>query len=160
MKKPFKETKLGKFLTEKIPDSMSMIADVLPDKGALGIVKNIIDKASMSAEDKREAFKLMADMELEIEKLTAADRASARDRERDYVRTTGHADWMMMFVGFIGLAAFVFYLYVLVYVTVPAENKTLFDHGLGIVEGVSLSIFAYYFGSSKGSADKNKMLKG
>lgn len=40
MKKPFKETKVGKFLLDKLP---GFVAGTLPDKGVLGIVKNLID---------------------------------------------------------------------------------------------------------------------
>ena len=39
-KKPFKETAVGKFLLNKLP---GVVTDVLPDKGVLGIVKNLID---------------------------------------------------------------------------------------------------------------------
>ena len=39
-KKKFKDTKVGQFLLKKLP---GIVGDVLPDKGALGIVKNLID---------------------------------------------------------------------------------------------------------------------
>ena len=41
-KKTFKETKVGAFLTERAPQVVSQVGEFLPDKGALGIVKNII----------------------------------------------------------------------------------------------------------------------
>lgn len=44
MKKKLKDTKIGIFLKEKAPHILDIIGDVLPDKGALGIIKNIIDK--------------------------------------------------------------------------------------------------------------------
>ena len=48
-KKPFKETVVGKFITSKLP---GFVGDVLPDKGVLGIIKNLIDAdPDMSAED-------------------------------------------------------------------------------------------------------------
>ncbi len=43
-KKKFKDTKIGIFLKEKAPHILDIVGDVLPDKGALGIIKNIIDK--------------------------------------------------------------------------------------------------------------------
>ena len=60
MKKKFNETKVGKFLTEKAPNIVDFIGDILPNNGALGIVKNIIDKdPALPAEDKEKALKLL-----------------------------------------------------------------------------------------------------
>ena len=43
-KKKLKNTKLGKWLAEKAPGVLSVVGELLPDKGALGVVKNLIDK--------------------------------------------------------------------------------------------------------------------
>lgn len=43
-KKKFKDTKIGIFLKDKAPHIIDIVGDVLPDKGALGILKNIIDR--------------------------------------------------------------------------------------------------------------------
>ena len=40
--KRLKDTKLGRWLREKAPDVLEKVGDVLPDEGALGIVKNLI----------------------------------------------------------------------------------------------------------------------
>ena len=45
-KKKIKDTKLGIWLKEKAPNILSVVVDLLPDKGALGVVKNLIDKDS------------------------------------------------------------------------------------------------------------------
>ena len=42
-KKKFKETKVGQFLLGK-SGIINVIGDILPDQGALGMVKNLIDK--------------------------------------------------------------------------------------------------------------------
>lgn len=39
-----KDTGLGKWLKSKAPNVLSVVGDLLPDKGGLGIVKNLIDK--------------------------------------------------------------------------------------------------------------------
>ena len=39
-----KNTKLGKWLKSKAPKVLSTVGDFLPDQGALGLVKNLIDK--------------------------------------------------------------------------------------------------------------------
>ena len=43
-KKKIKDTGLGKWLKEKAPNVLSVAGDLLPDQGALGIVKNLLDK--------------------------------------------------------------------------------------------------------------------
>ena len=159
MKKPFKETKLGKWLSEKAPKIGNIVGDILPDKGLLGVVKNMITSdTDMPPEAKLEFEKLAQEFELEMEKLEQADRSNARTRETEFVKALGHVDWMMYFTGIVGLAAFGFILYVLVYIALPESNRDLFIHAIGMVEGVAVSIFSYYFGSSKGSHDKDKNL--
>ena len=43
-KKQIKDTTLGSWLADKAPGILGIVGDLLPDKGALGIVKNLIDK--------------------------------------------------------------------------------------------------------------------
>ena len=43
-KKKIKDTALGKWLKSKAPNVLDVVGDLLPDKGGLGIVKNLIDK--------------------------------------------------------------------------------------------------------------------
>jgi hypothetical protein len=43
-KKKIKDTKLGSWLADKAPGILGVVGGLLPDKGALGIVKNLIDK--------------------------------------------------------------------------------------------------------------------
>ena len=142
-KKPFSKTKLGKFLKETAPSILDVIGNVLPDKGILGIVKNLIDKDdNMSADDKSEAHRQL----VELYELEVMDRDSARDREVN-LRKYG-TDWMFNATGIVGLLAFAFLVYTVVTTNVPEGNKEIFIHMIGIVEGVALSIFGYYFGSA------------
>ena len=137
-KKPFKETAVGKFLLDKIP---GFVGDVLPDKGVLGIVKNLIDRDdSMTAEQK-------AELKKELYELEVADRDSARKREAE-IKKAGGQDWMMFITGIVGLASFIFMIYAVVYISSVTEND-LFVHLMGVIEGVVVSnIFAYYYGTS------------
>jgi len=60
MKKSFKETKIAKFLKGKAPKLLKSLGSFLPDKGGLGIVKNIIaSDNSIKAVDKEQAMKLI-----------------------------------------------------------------------------------------------------
>lgn len=159
MKKPIRETKLGQWLKNNVPKVLDTVGDVLPDKGVLGIIKNLIDREELPPEAKSEALAELQKLELEFLSKEIEDRASARTRETDFVKATGHVDWMMILVGFIGLGSFSFVLYVLVYESIAEANRDLFIHAIGMVEGIAISIFSYYFGSSRGSARKTDMLK-
>ena len=143
-KKPFKETGLGKFLLGAGSTIIDVVGDALPDKGLLGVVKNLIDKdPDLSEDQKSEAH----DRLVELYRLEVEDRDSARKREAAIVNAGG-SDWMMSLTGIIGLAAFAFLVYTVVTTEVPQSNKEIFIHLLGIVEGVALSIFGYYYGAA------------
>jgi len=142
-KKPFKETGLGKFLLGAGSTIIDVVGDVLPDKGLLGVVKKLIDKdPDLSDDQKAEAH----DRLVELYRLEVEDRDSARKREVN-LRKYG-TDWMFNLTGIVGLSAFAFLVYTVVTTQVPESNKEIFIHLIGIVEGVALSIFGYYFGSA------------
>ena len=42
--KKIKDTKLGAWLKDKAPNVLDTVGDLLPDQGALGVVKNLLDK--------------------------------------------------------------------------------------------------------------------
>jgi hypothetical protein len=150
-KKPFKETGLGKILLGVIPGFIKGASKILPDSGVLGVIKNLIDTdPTMTDEEKAAAH----DQLVELYKLEVEDRDSARKREAAIV-TAGGKDWMMSLTGIIGLAAFAFIVYTVVTTNVPESNKEIFIHMIGIVEGVALSIFGYYFGSAVKKDNKN-----
>ena len=57
--KKFKDTKVGKFLLGK-SGLLDSIGDVMPDKGLLGVVKNLIDQdPDLPPQDKETAMKLL-----------------------------------------------------------------------------------------------------
>jgi len=140
-KKSFKETKVGKFITDKLP---GFVGDILPDKGVLGIVKNLIDNdPELSAEDRAAMHQEVVDLyRLEVE-----DRDSARKREVEKAKTGG-LDFMFNATGIIGLLSFAFIIYAIVYLQIPENNKEVWIHTIGIIEGIVLSIFGYFYGSA------------
>jgi len=101
-----KDTKVGKLLKEKAPQVLALAGNLLPDKGLLGIVKNIVqDDKTLTSEEKTQLHKELVDLyELEV-----ADRDSARKREIEMAKA-GASDWMMNLKGVIGLMCFVFIL--------------------------------------------------
>lgn len=140
-KKSFKDTKVGKFILSKVP---GFAAGVLPDKGVLGVVKNLIDnEPDITPEEKAQMHEEL----VELYKLEVADRDSARNREIE-VAKTGRFDFMYNLTGIVGLGAFAFIVYAIVYLEIPTENKEVWIHLIGICEGIVLSIFGYFFGSA------------
>ena len=146
-KKPFKETKVGKFLLKKIP---GLLGDVLPDNGVLGVLKNVIDSDDTITSEERES---MHNELKELYELEVADRDSARKREVEKAKT-GQFDFMFNLTGIVGLLAFAFIIYAIVYLEVPENNKEVWIHLIGICEGIVLSIFGYFFGSAVRKKDE------
>lgn len=143
-KKKFKDTKLGHWLKDKAPKILDAVGDILPDQGALGVIKRLIDTNSdLTSEEVAQANVMIKEMyELEV-----ADRDSARKREVE-IKKAGGQDIMMVITGLVGLAAFIFMIYAVVYEKGVTDNS-LFVHLLGMIEGVVISnIFAYYYGTS------------
>jgi hypothetical protein len=132
LKKPFNQTKVGKLLN-----------NVLPDKGIIGVLKDVLDlDDTLTPEDKEKA----AEMLLKAYEAEVSDRDSARKREVE-VTKTGKIDFLFNLTGLVGLTAFGIIVWAILALDIPESNKELFYHLIGIVEGVTLSIFGYYFGN-------------
>ena len=144
IKKKFKDTKFGKFLSKAAPSILKIAGDLLPDAGVLGMVGNLIENdPDISPKDKAIANTYMQEMYA----LEVADRDSARKREVEIAKTNKQ-DWMMLATGLTGLFSFIFTIYAVVYIPSVLEND-LFVHLMGMIEGVVISnIFAYYYGTS------------
>ena len=71
-RKPFSESKVGMFLKEKFTKVLSIVGDVLPDKGILGIVKNLVSKDNTQSDEVRlEAMQMLQEYELtELKEVT------------------------------------------------------------------------------------------
>jgi hypothetical protein len=69
-KKKFKDTKVGKFLLGK-SGIINVISNILPDQGALGMVKNLIDKdEDLTPQDKETALKLLEQDTIELQEIS------------------------------------------------------------------------------------------
>jgi hypothetical protein len=171
-KKAFKDTVFGKILGKAgdiVPDVAGAVLKATVGGNPMGAVQDVIGALTGSKDPKAKAVVSelqlkMSEIELEFSKVELeetkaylGDVQNARQREIEMMKA-GKRDWFQTIVGSIGLIMLGFVLYVLVYKHIPDDNKTLFMHFIGIIEGVALSIFNYYFGSSKGSSDKTKLI--
>ena len=142
--KKLKDTKIGKILKNKAPKIFEVAGNLLPDKGILGIVKNLIDsEPDLSSEDKAQLHKEV----LEAYKLEVEDRDSARSREVEIAKVKKF-DFMFTLTGLVGLGTFIFLVYAIVYIEIPEHNEKTFYTLIGLVEGITLSLFGYFYGSS------------
>ena len=80
--KKFKDTKVGKFLKEKLPEVAGSVGNVLPDQGVLGIVRRIVDGSpELSAQDKMEFDRLAIEAQQDTIAKTLAE---AKQEKTDF----------------------------------------------------------------------------
>jgi hypothetical protein len=140
MKKKLKDTKLGAWFRNKAPKAFEAIGEVVPGGDALKAIGALIDATTESEEEKQQARLLLAEYE-------NADRASAREREVEMVRVLKKRDWMQSFVG---MAAMIIGITMVVWAKAGVEDKEIFFHILGFAEGTLVGqVVNYYFGSSQ-----------
>tara|TARA_R110002051_G_C8383542_1_gene445555 strand:- start:75 stop:557 length:483 start_codon:yes stop_codon:yes gene_type:complete len=117
--------------------------------------EQLMNDKDLTPEQQKEVAEIIQ-LELEELDLRLKDVQNARNREIEIAKT-GKKDPMMLITGIIGISVFVFMVVAIVFKPELQENKLLI-HLLGMVEGVAITIFSYYYGSSKGSKDKTKLL--
>ena len=72
-KQPIRRTALGLWLKEKAPEVADAVGDLLPDAGALGVVRNLLKKASPEVQTEAEAYLERAQDEAEVTERWLAD---------------------------------------------------------------------------------------
>ena len=131
------------------------------------LVDRLIPDPTKKAEAQLELLKLQASGELakmanesEITKAYLADVDSARTRE-SAVATSENAPYLnkiitpILALGVL-LATFALFAFVLFDKgAIDPTRKDILIYVLGVLSAIATQIIAYYFGSSKGSADKN-----
>jgi len=125
-RKKFKETKLGQFLLGK-SGVFQTLAETIPDKGVLGVLKNlIIDDGSLPPEDKETALKML---EIEIEEMDSVTRRWEADLMSD--------SWLSKNVRPISL----------VFLTLVYATGFFMEYDLNIINQLMLLVYGAYFGS-------------
>ena len=70
-KKKFKETRVGKFIVDKIPNLISIVGDNVTDSGVLGVVKDVLmNDKNIPEQDKETALKLLEIDQIEMQEVT------------------------------------------------------------------------------------------
>ena len=155
---------------------MSFITDLF--SGGAGklvdSVGNVLDKVVTTKEEKmqleNELKKAEFEHEVEMEKLSVAEKQlvygdidSARKREAE-VQTSEHATTLsknvspILALGTVALTLILFYILVFRPKSIEKDSKDVVVYILGVLSAILSQIYSYYFGSSQGSAAKNKMI--
>jgi hypothetical protein len=153
-----RDTKLGQWLKEKAPKVLDKVADFLPDKGFIGIVKNILDQdPDVTPEQKSEFAKLEHEFELELLK-DMQDARAANVKIQESLNASWLAKNTAYILDFIFVVSFIVMLAMIFYRIVPSENKELFYMAFGLLGANVGNIINFHRGSSKGSEDKQRSL--
>ncbi len=95
-KKKFKDTKVGGFLSKVAPKLLDGVGDVLPDKGLLGILKNVISTDdSIPQQDKDIALELLKQDAIEMQEVT---KRLESDNEHNVTRLVRPISYAAMFI--------------------------------------------------------------
>ncbi len=134
--KPFKDTKVGRFLKEKLPEVAGSVGKVLPDQGVLGVLKRVVDGSpELSAQDKLEFERLVKETESQAqEQVTRRWEADSKSDVKlaKYIRPS------------ILISLTLFYMIVMVWdgldpQFMPPENY------INLLEILMLTVFGAYF---------------
>lgn len=98
MKKKIRDTKLGAWLKEKAPGILDTVGDLLPDQGALGLVKNLLDKEpGVDPEEARAAVEAEVQFQNNVTERWKADMGSDVKLAK-YIRPVTLIALMLMFM--------------------------------------------------------------
>jgi hypothetical protein len=136
-RKKFKDTKVGAFLKEKGSKILDVAGDLLPDKGGLGIIKNLIDNDNdMSAEDKEFALKML---EYEVVDSQEVTKRWQSDMSSD--------SWLSKNARPIVLLAFVGMLFVFMLLDSMNIKFDVKERWISLYEITLVTVVAAYFGA-------------
>jgi hypothetical protein len=91
---------------------------------------------------------------VDLERIHADDRDSARERQVAMKDNTPAILAVAVFIGFFGILG------VLMFSKVPTQSLSSLNVMLGALATIIVQVAAYYFGSSRGSAEKNRTIAG
>jgi hypothetical protein len=143
------KTKVGMFLQKFAPNILDVVGDVLPEQGALGIIKNLIDKDDkLTPEQKVEALELL---KIDLENTKNARELQKIALQQDDLFSKRFIYYLAIFWSVI--CSIYFFLATFTKVV----NEEMADIILGFLLGtVSGTVINFFFGSSSGSKEKDK----
>ena len=144
--------KLGIKLIEKSKNkskTLKKVAGFLEDFN----IKEGSDIDKLSAKETFDLRKTILESDVKLAEINAEDRNSARNREIQRKDSTPAILGSSIMLGFFGILS------LLLFYTVPEENKAIFNIMLGALGTMATGVVSYYFGSSAGSRAKDFKIK-
>lgn len=163
---------IGIGLAKFVPEIIGMFGG----KKAASISKDIINIATKitgrdgvdalelidtDIELQREFRKAVLEQKTELEKLYLEDRSNARDLQKAALISDDFIAKRFIYFFAMFVVTLVFgYIAAVTFLDVPAANRGMVDHTTGFLQGTVLaSIFGYFFGTTKGSGEKQAQIK-
>lgn len=168
MKKEFKETKLGKFLASKGLDQVTEIAKAIPGIGtavtAMDALKDAVlgskEFSALPIPDRDQFYELHKEQLHELE-MYLNDISNARQKEIELAKL-GKSNSRQTVLAYAGVGAFflvVGFLLVKGIREMGTQEAFIIGGVVGTVTSIATMIYAYEFGSSKGSKDNGDALR-
>jgi hypothetical protein len=137
VKKKFKDTRVGKFLTKVAPNILKGVSDIVPDAGILKLVGSLISKDEvLTPKDKEEALKLL---ELDIIEMQEVSKRWVSDMSSDSYLSKNVRPMMLIF------------LTISTWLLILMDSLNI-DFGVGIewidlLKSLLIVVYVSYFGS-------------
>lgn len=143
---------LGGLAVKALGSAFGLSQDATEDQVAAAVAgASPSDLLALKQADQQFA-KDMKSLDVDLERISMQDRDSARQREVAVRDNTNRNLAYAYTAGYFGL------LWSILYFGVKPEVETLINVLIGILTAAQAAIMGYYFGSSKGSDDKNKII--
>ncbi len=146
-KKKLKDTAVGKFLAGAGSNIIGSLGDVLPDKGVMGLVKNLIKKdPELPAEDKEKALALLNQDTIEMQEVS---KRWASDMKSD--------SWMSKNTRPMALIFLTVSMVLLIFVDSTGMEFDVDSGWVDLLKSLLITVYVAYFGSR--GAEKFKTIQ-
>ena len=136
-KKKFKDTKVGQFLVNTAPGILGIAGDILPDAGAFGLIKNLIQKdKALPVEDKEKALKLLEQDMVEMQEISKRWEA---DMNSDSYLSKNTRPMTLIFLT-VSLVVFIF-------LDGFDMDWTVHSNWIDLLQSLLITVYVAYFGS-------------
>lgn len=134
------------------------------------VLDNVIttkeEKGQLEIELRKSEQQFQIDMQklsLEEKQMVIGDIGNARSREVEIAKSENATKLSkntlpLMALGTIVLSFILFYVLIFSPTLIPANSKDIVIYILGVLSGILAQVYSYYFGSSAGSAEKQKTI--
>ena len=146
-KKKLKDTAVGKFLAGAGSNIIGSLGDVLPDKGVMGLVKNLIKKdPELPTEDKEKALALLNQDTIEMQEVS---KRWASDMKSD--------SWMSKNTRPMALIFLTVSMVLLIFIDSTGMEFDVDSGWVDLLKSLLITVYVAYFGSR--GAEKFKTIQ-